>query len=121
MDIGKTIKGYIWWTYPRGSFHYDVMVTLILLFIFLSPHWIRFNDKPPGRPVHPNPVVVQQDGDYGFIYQIEASSIDATDDRDIRKQMKRVIDPVSGGMVIDHYAKLDNGSGVTVYKVWAHR
>ena len=34
--IWRTIKGYIWWSYPRGSMHYDVMVTLILVFIFLA-------------------------------------------------------------------------------------
>lgn len=49
----KTIKGYIWWTYERGSFHYDVMVTIILLFIFLAPHLIDFRDKPPALNAHP--------------------------------------------------------------------
>ena len=28
--IGEVLKSYFYWTYPRGSFHYDVMVTLIL-------------------------------------------------------------------------------------------
>ena len=42
--IGKIIHGYIFWTYERGSFHYDVMVTLILAFIFLIP--ARFFDDP---------------------------------------------------------------------------
>ena len=40
------VKRYIFWTYERGSFHYDVMVTLILLFIFISPHVIDFRAKP---------------------------------------------------------------------------
>ena len=33
--IGRTLKGYLFWTYTRGSFHYDIMVTLILAFICL--------------------------------------------------------------------------------------
>ena len=49
----KTIKGYIWWTYERGSFHYDVMVTIILLFIFVAPRLIDFRDKPPAPSAHP--------------------------------------------------------------------
>lgn len=49
----KTIKGYIWWTHERGSFHYDVMVTIILLFIFLAPRFIDFRDKPPAPVQHP--------------------------------------------------------------------
>ena len=31
----KVLRSYFFWTYERGSFHYDVMVTLILLFLFL--------------------------------------------------------------------------------------
>ena len=49
----KTINGYIWWTYERGSFHYDVMVTINLLFIFLAPRLIDFRDKPPAPNAHP--------------------------------------------------------------------
>jgi len=49
----NTIKRYIWWTYERGSFHYDVMVTIILLFIFLAPRMIDFRDKPPAQNRHP--------------------------------------------------------------------
>ena len=29
----KLLRSYIFWTYERGSLHYDVMVTLILLFL----------------------------------------------------------------------------------------
>jgi hypothetical protein len=36
--IWRTIRGYILWSYERGSLHYDIMVTLILLFVFVSPH-----------------------------------------------------------------------------------
>ena len=70
---------------------------------------------------HPTAVVVQPDGDHGFIYQIDASAIDATDDSGIRREMKRVIDPISGGMVIDRYDKETSSSGQPVYKVWTHR
>jgi len=49
----NVLKRYIFWTYPRGSFHYDVMVTLILAFLFVSPHFIDFKDKPvPAVPLH---------------------------------------------------------------------
>jgi hypothetical protein len=47
--VWETIKGYIWWTHERGSFHYDVMVTLILLFIFVTPHFVNYKDKPAER------------------------------------------------------------------------
>src|SRR3954470_6193404 len=104
MGVWKTIKGYLWWTYPRGSLHYDVMVTLILAFIFLGPRWIHFGDKPPGTAAHPTAVLVQPAGDHLFIYSLDASAITATQARAIRQQLKSVIEPFSGSMVIDRYA-----------------
>ncbi len=58
-------QGYIWWTHQRGSFHYDVMVTLILLFIFVTPHFINYKDKPAERLPRPKSVLVMPDGDNG--------------------------------------------------------
>lgn len=121
MSTGKTIKSYIWWTHPRGNLHYDVMVTLILAFIFLAPRWVDFKDKPLGRPAHPTPVLVTPVGDHGFIYQIDSSAIDVADDHGIRQELKRIIDPVSGSIVFDHYVKESDASGHEVYKVWVHR
>ena len=51
--IWRTIRGYILWQYERGTLHYDIMVTLILIFIIFSPRVINFNDKPIGRSPHP--------------------------------------------------------------------
>src|SRR3974377_2135015 len=39
------IKRFIWWEYSRGSWQYDVIVGVILAFIFLTPReWFR--DQP---------------------------------------------------------------------------
>ncbi len=71
--ISQTIRGYIWWMYPRGSVHYDIMVTLILAFIFLGPLWINFRDKPQPRPLHQTEVLVKPEGD-GFVYTVDAAA-----------------------------------------------
>jgi hypothetical protein len=39
------IKRFLLWDYPRAGWQYDVMVTLILAFIFLTPREI-FRDQP---------------------------------------------------------------------------
>ncbi len=39
------LKRFILWDYPRGSRQYDVMVGLILAFIFLTPRDF-FRDQP---------------------------------------------------------------------------
>ncbi|MGO9938451.1 MAG: hypothetical protein ACLPH3_12345, partial [Terracidiphilus sp.] len=44
--MSNILKSYFYWTYPRGNVHYDVMVSLILIFIFVTPHLWDFGDKP---------------------------------------------------------------------------
>jgi hypothetical protein len=43
------LKRFILWDYPRASWQYDVMVGLILAFIFLTPRaWFRDQPRLPG-------------------------------------------------------------------------
>lgn len=44
------MKRFIFWDYPRASFPYDIMVALILAFIFLTPAEI-FRDRPRASDV----------------------------------------------------------------------
>jgi hypothetical protein len=120
-SAGQTLRGYFWWTYPRGSVPYDVMVSLILAFIFLAPHWINFRDKPQPRPPRQSEIVVQQQGD-GFLYTVDASVVRSGSDASIRESLMRVIEPVAGYIAIDRYQEVrDKDHNLTVYKVWAHR
>ncbi len=118
--LWQTIRGYIWWTHPRGNMHYDVMVTLILAFIFLTPRWI-FNDKPTERVPHQSGVMVSPDGG-DLIYQIEASAVSSSDDATVRQQLLQVIEPISGETAITKYEKMiDNHGQVKGYKVWVQK
>lgn len=118
--VWQTIRSYIWWTHPRGSLHYDVMVTLILAFIFLMPRWV-FNDKPAERIPHQTGVVVFPNAD-SFIYQIDASAIQARDDAAVRRELLRVVEPIAGEAEITKYeAVKDDRGNVKTYKVWVQR
>jgi hypothetical protein len=120
-SFGQTLKSYVWWTSPRGSVQYDVMVTLILAFIFLTPLWVNFRDKPQERPPHQTEVVVQQEGD-GFVYKVDAAAVRTGSDADIRDSLARIIEPVTGYVTIDRYeAVRDEKHKVVAYKVWGHR
>ena len=120
--IWRTIRDYILWSYERGTIQYDVMVTLILLFVFLSPLVINFKDKPVDHNPHRTGVVVIPDGQSGFIYQIEARAIQGKDDAAIRAEMLSIIEPISGEVTISKYDTVRDGSGkILVYKVWAQR
>ena len=119
--LGQTLKGYVWWTHPRGSVHYDVMVTLILAFIFLAPLGINFRDKPQERPPRQTEVVVQQEDD-GFHYKVDASAVKAGSEAEIQESLLRIIEPIGGDVTIDRYeAVRDSNHNVVAYRVWVHR
>jgi hypothetical protein len=116
--IGRTLKGYLFWTHTRGSFHYDVMVTLILAFIFIAPHYINFKDKPPKQP-HPADIVVSADGK---TYEVDASLVDAQDQGMVRMNFQRVLRPIAGPVTVDRVEQVRDSSGhVVAYRGWVRR
>jgi len=119
--FGQTVRRYFWWTYPRGNVHYDVMVTLILAFIFLAPIWINFRDKPVERSPHQTEVIVQQEG-AGFLYKVDASAVKPGDETELREALLHIIEPIAGYVTIDRYqAVQDSRHNLVAYKVWVHR
>ena len=120
--IWRIIRGYILWSYERGSIQYDIMVTVILMFVFLSPYWINFKDKPVERNPHPTGVVVVPDTAGGFVYQIEGSAVTGKEDATIRAELLRIIEPISGEVTITRYETMRDRSGrISGYKVWAQK
>ncbi len=119
--ISQTIRGYIWWMYPRGSVHYDIMVTLILAFIFLAPLWINFRDKPQPPPLHQTEVLVKPDGN-GFVYTVDAAAVSPGSEDQLREELLRIIEPVAGEVRIDRFeAVRDDKRKIVAYKVWGRR
>jgi len=120
VSIGRTLKSYILWTHPRGGFHYDVMVTIILAFIFLTPR-SAFKDSPNYRPRQGNEVVVRPNGSNGFVYELGASEV-SSEESDTQAALKRSLEPIAGNVEITRYEPLrDNSGKVTGYRIWAHR
>ena len=121
--VWRTIRGYFWWAYERGTLHYDIMVTLILIFVFFSPYWINYKDKPIERNPHPTGVSVLPDAHGGFLYQIEGVAVTANDDAGVQDQLLRIIEPIAGSSVtISRYeAVRDNKGRILSYKVWVQR
>jgi len=123
--IWRTVRDYIFWSYERGTIQYDVMVTLILLFVFLSPRLINFKDKPVEHNPHRTGVAVVPDGQGGLIYQIEAAAVGqgvGNDDSVIRGELLQIIEPISGEVSITKVESVRDGSGrIVSYKVWVAR
>ena len=120
--VWRTIRGFILWSHERGTVQYDVMVTLILLFVFLSPRLINFNDRPVDRNPPFTAVMVYPDGSGGLVYQVDARAIHAGDENSMRQQFLRIIEPVSGEISISRYQTVTDKNGkVVAYKVWVER
>jgi hypothetical protein len=118
----ETIRGYIWWTHERGSFHYDVMVTLILLFIFATPRFFNYKDKPAERRPRSRSVLVMPDGENDLIFRVDARDVKGASQDEILADLQRIIEPISGYVKIKRWAPEQDGTGNLVgYHVWVRR
>jgi hypothetical protein len=124
----KLLRNYLFWTYERGSFHYDVMVTLILLFLFVGPRFIDFKDKPVETvALQSSEVLVKTAGsnDEGnlFVYQIRAEDMQgAATDSDRQAAILRVIEPISGSVTLERYEPVHDAKGkIIAYNAWVLR
>ena len=122
------VSRYFWWTEQRGSLHYDVMVTAILLFLFVSPRFIDFKDRPAETAAtHASEVLVREAGNLGsrsrFVYQIRAEDMPRTKTEEERRlAILRAVEPISGEVTLERYEPLfDHGGRVIAYNAWVLR
>jgi len=121
-SIAQTARGFLFWTYDRGSLHYDVMVTAILAFVFISPHYISYKDKPVERSPHQTGVVVSPDGQGGLVFQVDAAAVSTAPGADIDRALLRVIEPIAGEVkLLSHKTVTDRKGHITAYLVRVER
>jgi hypothetical protein len=130
--VRNILNNYFWWTYERGSFHFDVLVTLILLFLFVSPRFIDFKDRPVETiALRSSEVLVKEagssDGNSRFMFEIRTDQeggpkASQTDD-ERRAAILRVVEPISGEVTIERYEPVLDASGkkVVAYNAWVVR
>ena len=124
--MNKLLKSYFYWTYPRGTVHYDVMVTLILLFIFVTPHLWDFGDKPSraAGPTHPIQVS-SADGIRGMIVTVSAADVNvppSASNNQVRNILRKAIEPVTGDAVsVTRWETSTDSDGNKVWRIWARR
>lgn len=123
--MSKILKSYFYWTYKRGSFHYDVLVTLILLFIFITPQVWNYGDKPALVPPLAHPMQVMSDGGRGVIVLLRVGDVNVpkgASDRQVKNSLKNAIEPVIGDAVyVERWETAPDSQGNLVWKIWAHR
>jgi len=122
----KLLKEYFYWTYARGRIHYDVMVTLILGFIFITPHLWNYGDKPSSAGDLTQPIQVVGNDGKGLIITVQAANVDlaaGSSDAEAKRALRKAIEPITGDAVfVEHWELRRDASGNPVeWKIWAHR
>jgi hypothetical protein len=124
-SITRILKTYFYWTYPRGSFHYDVMVTLILLFIFVTPQFWHYGARPSraGGPQYPIQVI-GNDG-HGMILTVSAADVHIPQNasfREVKQALRAAVLPVTGDAVfVERWETITDSHGRLAWKIWVHR
>ena len=85
------LKRFVWWDYARSTWQYEVMVSLILAFIFLTPREL-FNDQP-----RPKNVTLLHTSADGSSFLIEPDQLAASDDAGRRLEAEKLIQSQAGG------------------------
>jgi len=124
-SVGEVVKSYFYWTYRRGSFHYDVKVTLILLFIFITPQLWHYGDKPVPVTALAHPIQVTGDGEQGMVIVVSAADVNLPPHAtaaEVKHSLRQAILPVTGDAVfVERWETLTDEQGNLEWKVWAHR
>lgn len=123
---GRMLHSYLFWTYERGSFHYDVMVTLILLFLGISPRLIDFHDRPiPEVPQRSQEVLVRNASENGhrFVYEIRSDDLrGARTPAEIQGQISEIVHTIAGDALIGDFKPVTDPHGhVVAYDVTVRR
>lgn len=119
------LRSYFYWEYPRGNVHYDVMVTLILLFIFITPHLWDYGAKPTSINSLEHPIQVTGYGTHGLLVTVQASDVmipAGASDYAVKEALRRAIEPVTGDAVfVERWKTTVDAQGNLAWQVWAHR
>ena len=113
----RLLRSYLFWSYERGSLHYDVMVTLILLFLFISPHLIDFHDRPiPEIPKRSSEVLVLSKHDPGpprrYVYEIRADDLRGADTPEkLQNRIAQIVRNIAGDATIEEVKPVTDPRG----------
>ncbi len=119
MGIGsKILRGagsFIFWTYERGTWQYDLMVALILAFVFFTPRGL-FHDRPTLTEARQ---VVEVRGMEGTGYRVDARVLEGSA-RSLEINAEHVLEEVTGRPVTIRRieAVLDAKGQVQAYTIW---
>jgi hypothetical protein len=97
--------------------------------MFVSPHFIDYNDKPVETvALHASEVLVKEagttsSGSSRFMYQVRADDMGAAKtDAERQTAILRVIEPISGEVTLERYEPVRDAQGkIVAYNAWVLR
>ena len=123
--LRQVLRSFFYWDYPRGTVQYDVMVTLILLFIFVGPQLWDFGARPTPMSVVTRPIQVTGYGTHGMLVTVQAADLNLppnATDHVVKEALKKAIQPVAGDAVfVERWQTVTDAQGNLEWQVWAHR
>jgi hypothetical protein len=81
----STLRRFILWDFPRASWQYDVIVALILAFIFLTPRDL-FRDQPK-----PSNIVLLPSEHGTSVYWVEPELLNSVPEADRNRALERML------------------------------
>jgi hypothetical protein len=103
------------------------MVTLILVFIFVTPQipgW-SYGDKPSSGAGPAHPIQVIGNDGHGLIITVldsDANVPAGAPDKVVKQALRKAIEPLTGDAVfVTQWETVTDAQGNLAWKVWAHR
>ena len=93
MGFWRALRSGVFWSFPRGSWQYDLIVVAILAFIFLTPREF-FGDQP--RPPLVQQVEELSDGLGTVVFWVAPSMLDGTAESDRDARLRELLKQRSG-------------------------
>ena len=116
--LWHAIRPAILWSYRRGSWQYDLIVAVILAFIFLTPRSV-FNDQ--SRLASVRPVETANDDQGTRVFLVEPFELDGTSEHDRPAKLQELLRRRTGEdlQVVEARPTTDEAGNVTAYLVYA--
>ncbi len=107
----------VFWTYRRGSWQYDVLVVLILAFIFFTPRsWL--GDRPASPTQNANPgsnLASSPAAPEAVLYRVDAELLESRGQVSVAAILQEILErQLSRPLKLRSFAPVKNAQGVVV-------
>ena len=114
--IWSRLRPVVLWEFQRGSWQYDIVVALILAFVFLTPPAL-FNDRPSEPVVHE----VEHAASDARVFWIDPGALDRADPAGASERLRYLLSSHSGESlrIVSTQPATDDAGNIQAYLVFA--